>query len=171
MFGSRCWYTISKEKLKKLDARAGEAILLGYAKSKKAYKLWDMSENKVVLYREVTFDETYAVGKTSPISLDEDRKVSFKEIDELIDDSSLCDSSPDSQNHPPCNTGHLQTNESPSDDDTSNDNQVHLNQTDGELDTVDLSTDASLQPSDSILNAPRKPRRASTRSRRAPGEW
>eukprot|EP00171_Calliarthron_tuberculosum_P007424 IDg7424t1 len=35
VFESKCWYRIPKEKLKGLDRRASEAMMLGYAKIKR----------------------------------------------------------------------------------------------------------------------------------------
>ena len=62
--------------------------------------------------------------------------------------------------------------------DTSNDgsNKDHgldtaNDQVDNNIDTFDISAPDALVPSPSILNAPKKPTRASTRARRAPGEW
>ncbi len=36
-------------KVKKLDARAREAMLIGYSLASKAYKLWDVELKKVVI--------------------------------------------------------------------------------------------------------------------------
>ena len=58
VFGSKCWYTLPGKQLQKLDARARQAMFLGYAKESKAYKLWDSELRKVVMSRDVTFDET-----------------------------------------------------------------------------------------------------------------
>ena len=58
VFGSKCWYTLPAKQLHKLDARAREAMFLGYAKESKAYKLWDGELCKVVVSRDVTFDES-----------------------------------------------------------------------------------------------------------------
>ena len=57
VFGSRCWYAVPRELVRKLDSRANEAILLGYATQSKAYKLWDVENQKIVISRDVVFDE------------------------------------------------------------------------------------------------------------------
>ena len=57
VFGSKCWYTLPKVKVKKLDPRARDALFLGYAESSKAYKLWDGELQKIVISRDVVFDE------------------------------------------------------------------------------------------------------------------
>ena len=57
VFGSRCWYTVPKEKLRKLDARARIAIFVGYSEQSKAYKLIDIETRKVIVSRDVRFDE------------------------------------------------------------------------------------------------------------------
>ncbi len=38
-FKSRCWYVLPRHKVKNLDARAREAMLIGYSSARKAYKL------------------------------------------------------------------------------------------------------------------------------------
>ncbi len=37
VFASRCWYVLPGHKVKKLDARAREAMLIGYSLASKAY--------------------------------------------------------------------------------------------------------------------------------------
>ncbi|CDF37816.1 unnamed protein product [Chondrus crispus] len=58
VFGSKCWYTLPKHNIQKLDARAKKAMFLGYAENTKAYKLWDGDLHKVIVSRDVTFDES-----------------------------------------------------------------------------------------------------------------
>jgi hypothetical protein len=57
VFGSKCWYTIPKENIKKLDDRTSEAIMIGYPKNTKGYKLWDFKTQKVIISRDVLFKE------------------------------------------------------------------------------------------------------------------
>ncbi|CDF39395.1 unnamed protein product [Chondrus crispus] len=58
VFGSKCWYTLPKLELRKLDLRAREAMFLGYSQCSRAYKLWDGELNKIVVSRDVKFDES-----------------------------------------------------------------------------------------------------------------
>ncbi len=60
VFGSKCWYKINQPHQSSLDNRACEAIMLGYATNRKAYKLWDSGKGEVVVSRDVLFDETSA---------------------------------------------------------------------------------------------------------------
>ena len=57
VFGCRCWYTLPKNQIDKLDPRAQEAIMIGYARGRRGYKLWDIDAGKVVVSRDVRFDE------------------------------------------------------------------------------------------------------------------
>lgn len=57
VFGCRCWITNRGSNLSKLDARATEAILIGYARGSKGYKLWDPVRRSVIVSRDVRFDE------------------------------------------------------------------------------------------------------------------
>ena len=47
-----------KLELRKVDLRAREAMFLGYSQCNKAYKLWDGELNKIVVSRDVKFDES-----------------------------------------------------------------------------------------------------------------
>jgi hypothetical protein len=57
VFGAKCWYTIPKEHIKKLDDRTSEAIMIGYPKNTKGYKLWDFKTQKGIISRDVLFEE------------------------------------------------------------------------------------------------------------------
>ena len=69
VFGSRCWYVLPSVKTKKLDPRAGEAIMIGYSTCSKAYKLWDDELKKVIISRSVRFSEL--PDATMPIDSDD----------------------------------------------------------------------------------------------------
>jgi hypothetical protein len=57
VFGSKSWYTIPKENIKKLDDRTSEAIMIIYPKNSKEYKLWDFKAQKAIISRDVLFNE------------------------------------------------------------------------------------------------------------------
>ena len=57
VFGSRCWFVIPKSKLRKLDPRSKEGLVVGYSKQHKGYKIWDVEPSKLIVSRDVTFDE------------------------------------------------------------------------------------------------------------------
>ena len=57
VFGSECWYKVTKVHLRKLDARWRPALMIGYASNQKGYKLWDTEDGKVVVSRDVAFDD------------------------------------------------------------------------------------------------------------------
>ena len=57
VFGSQCWYVVPKQKVKKLDPRAREAIMMGYSTQSKGYKFWDIESKKFVVSRDVKFIE------------------------------------------------------------------------------------------------------------------
>ena len=56
-FGCKCFYHVRKELTDKLDERARQAIMIGYARGIRGYKLWDIVEEKVVVSRDVRFHE------------------------------------------------------------------------------------------------------------------
>ena len=94
VFGAKCWYTLPKHNIQKLDARAKEAMFLGYAENSKAYKLWDSDLHKVIVSRDVTFDESSS-GRSGEVTnrshevSTEDDTVNLS-IDEEANDSGTC---------------------------------------------------------------------------------
>lgn len=71
-FGSKCFVFIPDEKRRKLDAKAVEAVMVGYDLSSKAYRCYVPSTRKVVISRDVRFVDTDSNWKVSEniVSLD-----------------------------------------------------------------------------------------------------
>lgn len=57
IFGSLCYAHIPKPLCRKLDSKARECIFVGYCTTSKAYRLWCPREKKIVITRDVIFDE------------------------------------------------------------------------------------------------------------------
>lgn len=57
VFGCSAYYHVPKENRKKLDEKAIKSILMGYAPN--GYRLWDPEKQRIVISRDVTFDETF----------------------------------------------------------------------------------------------------------------
>jgi len=49
----------------KLEPRARKVVLLGFKRGVKEYKLWDSEDRRIVLSRDVTFDESSIVKTPS----------------------------------------------------------------------------------------------------------
>ena len=64
VFGSPAYMHVSSEERSKLDAKSVQCIFLGYQKGVKGFKLWDPKANKVVISRDVVFDEKAMVQCT-----------------------------------------------------------------------------------------------------------
>ena len=56
-FGSRAFVHIPDSLRQKLDAKAQEVILVGYCKTSKAYRLWNPATRRIIISRDVIFDE------------------------------------------------------------------------------------------------------------------
>ena len=170
VFGSKCWYKIPPSKVRKLDERAREAIMIGYADTSKAYKLWDVEQNKVVVSRDVTFDESIVPevsisGKKLSKSIDFD-----VESEQLVS----LDVTHNSQPAPAAVTNESQV--APSEVE----NNANTTETEIEPDEIELENDNPDDSSDEISTgkallptSPRssEPLRRSHRVRRAPSEW
>ena len=57
VFGCPFYAHIVREERSNLDAKSRQCIFLGYQKGVKGFKLWDPKANKVVISRDVIFDE------------------------------------------------------------------------------------------------------------------
>lgn len=57
VFGCKALVHVPKEKRKKLDNKSTECIFMGYSYESKAYRLFDVKSNKIVLSRDVVFFE------------------------------------------------------------------------------------------------------------------
>ena len=57
VFGCPTYVHIPNEERLKLDAKSRQCIFLGYQKGVKGFKLYDPKANKVVISRDVVFDE------------------------------------------------------------------------------------------------------------------
>jgi transposase InsO family protein len=59
VFGCKAFGHIPADIRKKLDKRAKEYTMIGYAVESKGYKLWDASQKTITISRDVTFDENW----------------------------------------------------------------------------------------------------------------
>lgn len=62
IFGSICYNHIAKETRTKFQPKASKCIMIGYASSS-TYRLWDLDKNKLVIGRNVTFNEKLILNR------------------------------------------------------------------------------------------------------------
>ncbi|GMF25303.1 unnamed protein product [Phytophthora fragariaefolia] len=80
VFGSRGFVHVDKSRRSKWDARAHACIFLGYAAGSKAYRVWDVEDERVVTTRTVVLAErpvenyrtVVHVTRQAPLELDDD---------------------------------------------------------------------------------------------------
>ena len=147
VFGSKCWYVTPKAKLKKLDPRAQEAMMVGYSKQNKGYKLWNAKINRFVVSRDVRFAENESFFTRQAEN-------DLAEIQSIAELSDIDDSQHDQSNAI----------------DESDANG-------GEKNDVSSSENDSIQPSDvnggiePSVESSKSQLRRSTRARKPPQEW
>uniref|UniRef100_A0AAV1V102 Retroviral polymerase SH3-like domain-containing protein n=1 Tax=Peronospora matthiolae TaxID=2874970 RepID=A0AAV1V102_9STRA len=76
VFGCRTFVLTPKEKRSKRDPKAREGLFMGYEEVVKAYRVYDIEADQVVISRDVTFDEsTLGFSPTLPheIAVDDHR--------------------------------------------------------------------------------------------------
>lgn len=99
VFGSYCYVHVPKEKRQKLDSKSKKCIFIGYPDNQRGYKIWDNNEGKMIVSRDVFFNENLLtidaanVSKVKPqdppLSMSElrtrsDRDIWFKAAQEEI---------------------------------------------------------------------------------------
>lgn len=63
IFGTICYNHIPAEKRKKMEPKSSKCIMLGYA-SNNSYRLWDLEQRKLVIGRNIIFDEQSIFNRT-----------------------------------------------------------------------------------------------------------
>ena len=61
VFGCPAYYHVREDKL---DPRAKKGVFVGFKQGTKGFKIWDQKDNKVILSRDVTFDEASLMKPT-----------------------------------------------------------------------------------------------------------
>ncbi|KAJ4958748.1 hypothetical protein NE237_025859 [Protea cynaroides] len=79
-FGCDAYMWVLKELRTKLDARSRKCIFLGYAAGIKGYRLWDPTTHKLVINRDVVFNED---------SLQKDKETSSSNLPQMFEPKSL----------------------------------------------------------------------------------
>ena len=64
VFGCPTYAHIGRDERPKFDAKSSHCIFVGYQKGVKGFKLWDPKVNKVVISRDVIFDEKAMLQNT-----------------------------------------------------------------------------------------------------------
>ena len=67
-FGSLCYSHIPKQRRQKLDSKARELLFMGYCATTKAYRLWCHKTKKIIVSRDIIFDEDSCFQFSVPAS-------------------------------------------------------------------------------------------------------
>ena len=59
VFGCLCYPLFSSTTIHKLQPRSTQCVFLGYPKNHRGYKCLDLTSNKIIICRNVLFDETH----------------------------------------------------------------------------------------------------------------
>ena len=71
VFGCRCWYVIPKGKIRKVEPRSKEGIMLGYSSNSKGYKVWNVESRCIIISRDITFNESPILPPTTELPISE----------------------------------------------------------------------------------------------------
>jgi hypothetical protein len=92
VFGSKCYIKRKDGRMRKFDSHVDKGILIGYSSTRKAYKCYNLTLNKVVEGINVTIDEA---GR--PESKDEENK-SMEQLFEEEDEKEVEEEDEDEEN-------------------------------------------------------------------------
>lgn len=67
IFGSICYNYIPAENRKKLETKSTKCLFLGYASTHGSYRLWNLESNKLVIGRNVVFDEKSVLDRNKTV--------------------------------------------------------------------------------------------------------
>ena len=82
IFGCPAYAHVESEQRSKLDSKSKQCIFLGFKKGVKGFKLWDPSSQKVVVSRDVVFDESHIVKSNyNSQAVDENKKGSTVQVE------------------------------------------------------------------------------------------
>jgi transposase InsO family protein len=112
VFGCICYAQIPKEKRYKLDETSEKCIFVGYSSISKGYRLYNLKTNKIIINRDVLFDEkakwNWEQGQVVPMTFLQQRPAQENESnDDSTHPSSSSTSSPSSHHHLQAQVQHL----------------------------------------------------------------
>ncbi|CAL8174177.1 unnamed protein product [Prunus armeniaca] len=87
IFGCLCYVHIPSEVRQKLDAKSTKGIFVGYAICEKGYRVYDLATKKIILSRDVVFDEN-AAWDWKQMSYKQGSVINHEEQPDLPNDSS-----------------------------------------------------------------------------------
>lgn len=79
IFGSECYNHIPSENRTKLQAKSTKCFFIGYGTSNGSYRLWDETKNKLVMGRNVTFNEDSILKRAKMIDVADSEAEQFKQ--------------------------------------------------------------------------------------------
>ena len=68
VWGCTAYAYVAQEKRSKFDAKAVKCIMIGYSESSKAWRLWDTERKRLIVSRDVTFNEFITVNVSSVVT-------------------------------------------------------------------------------------------------------
>ena len=68
VWGCTAYAHVAQEKRSKFDAKAVKCIMIGYSESSKAWRLWDTERKRLIVSRDVTFNEFITVNVSSVVT-------------------------------------------------------------------------------------------------------
>ena len=78
----RAFILTAKEKRSKWDPKAREGLIMGYEEASKAYRVYDIEADQVMISRDVIFDESaFRFSPALPQAVVEDTALDFGDLD------------------------------------------------------------------------------------------
>ena len=68
VWGCIAYAHVAQEKRSKFDAKAVKCIMIGYSESSKAWRLWDTERKRLIVSRDVTFNESVTLNVSAVVT-------------------------------------------------------------------------------------------------------
>lgn len=85
IFGCYCYVHVPKELRNKLESKTRKCIFLGYPENQKAFKVWDEAEGKLIVTRDVVFNDDIVDNYTDSANLSEHQNTIVKPPSSMLE--------------------------------------------------------------------------------------
>jgi ATP-binding cassette subfamily B (MDR/TAP) protein 1 len=82
VFGSTAYYHVSEGKL---EPRAKKGVFVGYGDGVKGYRIWSLAESRVILSRDVMFDENSMLNSSVGRSTELETSAEYDSVEEQVE--------------------------------------------------------------------------------------
>ena len=100
-FGCLAYVMFNTQEITKLDSRSRKCIFLGYADGVKGYRLWDPTDHKIIISRDVIFAEDQLQGAENDSTREESVETTEFQVDSNTEEKVSSEATPEQRDDDP----------------------------------------------------------------------